>query len=284
MIDWKIVLFPALIYAWSATISCRSGERDKNYPNTDRFDLAQPKVINLPPELEEISGIVYYPKDTSVFAIVDEDGILFKISLNRPNDIKRWEFDKDRDYEDLLLIDSVFYILVSNGDILTVRFENEKVKSTKSNFSDKSKKVYEFESLYLSGDNIILICKSCDIDKKNVVSSFAFHYKDSLPGYSDHLVFNTAPVFAEESKKKHLKVSAAAIDPVSEDIYLISAVEEKLAVFGQQGEFKSVYSLNPRIYKQPEGIAFTPEGDLIIANEWSGTGSATLLLIRNKLK
>ena len=48
------------------------------------------------------------------------------------------------------------------------------------------------------------------------------------------------------------------------------------------GKIKASYKLDPKIYKQPEGITFTPNGDLIISNEFGETGTATLLLMKNK--
>ena len=95
------------------------GEKIKSdFPNTDMYDLHNPVVVNLPPDLDEISGIAYYAKDTSVFAIVDEAGILYKIPIMRPDQILQWPFDDNGDFEDIVLKDSSFYVLISNGDVM----------------------------------------------------------------------------------------------------------------------------------------------------------------------
>ena len=60
--------------------SCKTKAQKDRFENTETFNFASPKIINLPQALDEISGIAYYPKDTSVFAIIDEDGLLFKVS------------------------------------------------------------------------------------------------------------------------------------------------------------------------------------------------------------
>ena len=57
-----------------------------------------------------------------------------------------------------------------------------------------------------------------------------------------------------------------------------------LIVTDRQGKFKEAYPLDPAVYKQPEGITFTPTGDMIISNEWHETGLATILVIKNKKK
>ena len=61
--------------------SCNGLSSKSKYVNSDRYDFSSPKVIKLPQVFDEISGIVYYPKDTSIFAIIDEEGLLLKISL-----------------------------------------------------------------------------------------------------------------------------------------------------------------------------------------------------------
>ncbi|RYF98514.1 MAG: hypothetical protein EOO02_18745, partial [Chitinophagaceae bacterium] len=137
--------------------SCDMTKGKKKFPDTPDYKLSHPKILRLPPELDEISGIVYYPKDTSVFAITDEDGLLYKISLKDPRKIRQWTFDKKRDYEDLVLIDSTFYVLISKGDILTLKFINDSIQTEKSDFSDAGKTTMEFESLLVVDDSTLMM-------------------------------------------------------------------------------------------------------------------------------
>lgn len=266
--------------------SCSNDGDDKKFPNSGMYDFANPKQIRLVEELNEISGLTYYPKDTSVFAIVDEDGILYKIPLKNPNHIKQWKFDKKRDFEDLVLVDSTFYILVSNGDIEKVQFQGDQIVTARTKFSDFSETQNEFESLYLDTDSnrLVLICKSCVDDPKKSISRFYYTYKDSVPAYKPCLSVNMAPVAEKLGTNKHLKPSAAAINPITKDLYLVSSILKMVVVFNSKGDFKELFKLDPGLYKQPEGICFTPEGDMVISNEWAEDGFATLLLMKNKKK
>ena len=87
-----------------------------------------------------------------------------------------------------------------------------------------------------------------------------------------------------DKNKVELKASAVAVNPITNELYIISSVNKVLLITDKSGKLKKLYTLNPKIYKQPEGIAFTPAGDLIISNEVFLENHATLLILKNKLK
>ncbi len=276
-----IAVFCLIVFA----LGCSSSSKDNGkYANSAMYDFANPTIINLPVELDEISGLAYYLKDTSVFGIIDEDGILFKIPIMNPSQTTRWVFDKQRDFEDLVLIDSTFYALVSNGDVVRINFKGDSITTEKSEFSATSgKKTNEFESMYVDSGKIVVMCKECEDDKKSKISSYVFD--PASLAYTPHLTIDVAPIAKKlDEKKLSLKPSAAAINPITNDLYVVSSVEKLLVILSSTGEFKEVYELNPKIYKQPEGISFTPAGDLIISNEVFLEGHANLLILKNKKK
>lgn len=265
--------------------SCSMQKGKKKFPDTPEYTLSDPKIIRLPAELDEISGIVYYPRDTSVFAIIDEDGLLYKIPLKNPKSIRKWTFDKARDFEDLVLIDSTFYVLVSKGDIITLKFQGDSISAEKSDFSDVGKSTMEFESLLkLNDSTLLMICKECVQDDKETVSSYTYHLSDSGNVYKDYIRFNVNQLNARQNLKGKLKMSAATIHPITGDIYMISSIQNVLYITDSDGNYKASYELNPIIYKQPEGITFTPEGNMIISNEFAGEGFGELLLFKYKRK
>ncbi len=273
------------VIAFAAITGCGSVDSKEKYENTEMYDLAVPKVINLPAVLDEISGIAYYAKDTSVFAIIDEDGSLFKIPLKDPQTVKEWTFDKQRDYEDVVLKDSTFYVLVSNGDLETLKFKDDQIITEKTEFPNASKKVNEFESLYWDDatQRMVIMCKACEDDKKKTVTSF-FH-NDSTNSFDTFAVMQTAPIFQKLGmEKEKIKPSAAAINPVTKDLYILCSVNKIMIVADNKGTLKDVIKLDPKLYKQPEGLCFTPEGDMIVSNEMHTEGYGQLLLIKNKKK
>ena len=248
------------------------------------YDLNDPVKIKLPSGLDEISGISYYAKDSSVFAEVDEDGILFKIYMDGSGKIKQWRYDKKHDFEDIVMHDSTFYILISNGDIETLRFKGDSIIKTKSQFPDASKKANEFETMYYDPSvGLVMLCKNCEDDKKKIVTAFACKPDSSI--YVIAFQIDVKPI-AEKSKedKLHFKPSAAAINPVTNELYILASVNKLLVVADKNGKVKNVYPLDPVTFNQPEGITFTPWGDLLISNERGETDDATILIFKPKKK
>ncbi len=276
-----------VLFSFFILLACNVNSKKFQLTDSSRYDFGSPIIFKLPEALSEISGIVYYAKDTSVFAEVDENGMLFKIYLNRKTEIKKWRFDKTHDFEDLVLHDSIFYVLISNGDIESVQFgKDDSVKTSVSKFPEGSKKTNEFESMYYddSLQQLVLLCKNCEDDGHKKVSAWGYNIVTQvyIPAVFS---IDAAPIAKKLGLEKiNLKPSAMAVNPVTNEFYILASVNHLLIVTNRQGELKELYQLNPALYKQPEGIAFTASGDMIISNESHQTGLANLLIIRNRKK
>ncbi len=264
---------------------CDYSNSGKNYPDSEMYHFSKPNVVKLPHELDEISGIAYYAKDSSLFAIIDEGGDVYKFPLKDPKKLRKWKFDKKRDYEDLVILDSTLYVMESNGDINRLTFRDNQFINERFKIGNISAGENEFESLFGSPDSsfLVIMCKDCPEDSKKTLSTYAYRYSDSANQFEKHIVYDISTLHQKLGIEKRLHPSAAAINPVTRDIYVVSAIQKILLVLNSKGEFKTFYKLNPGIYKQPEGIAFTPDGDLIISNEFAEDGFANLLLIKNKM-
>lgn len=279
----KQIFMPLLSMLLLALFGCDFST--DQYPAPNDYDLNHPVTVMLQTELNEISGIVYYPKDTSVFAISDETGWLYKIFPTRQVKVQKWKFGKNHDYEDLQLVDSIFYILSSTGDIVTIKFlPNDSMDVQQYKFPKEHKN--EFETLYFDKATGLLniICKNCKNEKKHRVSVWTFN--PSTHEYNLSSLFIDVAALAKEfdKKKMELKPSAAAINPLTNELFILSSVNKLLVIADKNGSVKSAYPLNPGTYKQPEGIAFTPSGDLLISNESANEGSANILVIKYKKK
>jgi uncharacterized protein YjiK len=253
------------------------------YKSPDGYDLNKPFLLKLPVELDEISGLAFYAKDSSVFAVGDEFGWLYKIPLTGAKPIRKWKFSSQGDYEDLVMVDKVFYVLQSNGNITAFTFnDHNQILTQQEEFPSPGN---EFEILYYDPHlfKLTIICKDCETDKKKALTVFYFnllnkHFDDS----SSINVTAIANMIGE--KKIKFKPSAAAINPVTDELFIISSVNKLLVVTDRKGNPKQTYPIDEGVFKQPEGITFTPEGDMIISNESADRGVANLLFFKYNKK
>ena len=51
---------------------------------------------------------------------------------------------------------------------------------------------------------------------------------------------------------------------------MISSVGKLLIVLNRKGKVLDVKELDPKMFRQPEGICFSPTGDMFISNEGQG--------------
>lgn len=280
----KTIVKILLVFLLLFFFSCTQKKETASYPSLPGYDLTNPAMIHLKTNLDEISGIAYYPKDTSVFAVDDEEGVLYKIFIRKQVQVTKWKFSGKGDYEDIVLHDSTFYALQSNGNIKIFTFlSKDSLRFAESAIPISGNN--EFETLYYDQNlhKIILMCKDCESDKKGTTSAYALDPHNYT--FSDTPFFSiNADDFNEELGIDNMKFlpSAAAVHPLTKDVYIISSENKALAIANHYGKVKDVYELDPRLFKQPEGITFTPAGDLIVSNEAADMGAPNILIFKYK--
>lgn len=286
MLNRKVILFMLFFPGMLSFQACMT-HKNNPYLSPTGYDFTKPAILYLDDALLEISGLCYYPKDTSVFAISDENGYLFKIHLNKKIVTQGWHFGKSHDYESVIYRNGLFYVLASNGDIHEIKFSDkgDTITSQTTLFDPSGKRKDEFESLYYDAqrNSLVLICKKCGDDKANEVSAWAYQ-PETATFTPSVFVIDSKPIAAKTGQKKlKFEPSAATINPVTGDVWILSSANEMLVITDRNGNCKEAYLLNPGLFTQPEGIAFTPNGDLMISNEaGSKYNQATLLIFKRK--
>ncbi len=226
--------------------------------------------------LLEISGQVNLPSNRFA-AIEDEEGKIFIFGTDPSQPIEKIKFAGKGDYEDITQVDSVFYVIESNGDLHEVIIdENGKAKSHQYKF--KLEKKIEFESLvyYPSIRKLVLITKDHALDK------------DALYAYSFDLAskaFDPEPFFIIPKRdilrkmkdySAQCKPSAAALHPITGKLILLASIGKSIIQCTPEGKVEYAWDLNPDQFPQPEGISFASNGDMYISNEGL-QGKATMI-------
>lgn len=271
-LKWDILLIILLIFL----ANCRRKVTILQSPPGYNFSILEKTKLNL--KLREISGITWDKKRNLFIAEEDEVGRIYTLDKETKNIIDTYTFGERGDYEDIAMVDTIPYILRSDGTIFKYDSDSTNglpgIEMGKLELEGSS----DFESMFYDPDRnaLIIICKNCATDDDKI-SAFAFHF--------DSGGFDTKPVFQIDrkaiqklspEKSAKFQPSAAAINPKQQKIYILSALSKELAITDMNGNVEGVYVLASPMFPQAEGICFKSSGDMYISNE-GGSGRSTLL-------
>jgi SdiA-regulated len=266
----QLLLFYSAVVILSA---CNNAE--KNYTNPGGYDLANPEKKPLPDALLEISGVCFDPAvSDSLYAVNDEDGSLFSVSISANNtQYSKKRFTKSGDYEDLAFYHGKWVVLKSNGTLLGFSPYSISNADSIAVYKDMLPQG-EYEGMAVAGDTLYVLCKSCPADdKKESISAYAI----TGSGGSFAVARSISISLSGITKDKAFKPSAMALNPVSGNWFIVSAVNKKLVELSRQFQLVGVHHLKGSLFKQPEGMAFNNAGTLYISNE-GGDERAGLLV------
>lgn len=258
-------------------------------PITDfPYQMESPaQTFEMPNQLKEISGLTLGFNDNTLFAIEDENGLLFLLDKRSGAVLQEVPFWKDGDYESVEMVGEDVFVGKSNGNLYQIQHPGTEAQTVIKHESplDKSCNV---EGLALERDKnrLLLSCKG-DAFYEHARAVFSFNLQtmtfDSLPAYiiswDSILTFiqnnpeldrwdKLMEIFNPEEPELAFSPSALAIHPITGDLYLLSSVGKLLLVLDQEtGSILYVQKLKKSVHPQPEGICFDPDGTMYISNE-----------------
>lgn len=263
-----------------------------------KYDLSKPCAsYGLPDSLYEISGLTDID-EAHIGCVQDEKGIIFRYSLPEARIDSRSAFYVDGDYEGITLAGDDMYVLRSDGYLFRIK-DYMNGKSVVSDSVDTEIPVHNNEGLcYDEKNNVLLIAAKGKIKKSEDMQDLRFVY-GCKPGSLemidtailiidiDDIAYKmkesgiSVPVSTKkngETKYVSLKFmpSSIAVHPVTDRLYILSAVDNLLAVFNRNGAVEQIHVLPETLFPKPEGITFLPNGDMFISNEGKG-GRANLM-------
>jgi uncharacterized protein YjiK len=232
------------------------------------------QIVNhweVPSVLKEISAIAYVGPD--LFACVqDEAGTIFMYNTRSAKLEREIVFAGAGDYEGITLVGNTAYIITSGG----ILYEVDNIKSS-------APKVKQFTTPLTGIQNVEGLCY--DYRNKRLLTSIkgADPHQQNYKGiYSFELTAGRMalnPVFKIQGDDPNLMAGPAnkpkdrfqpsdlAVHPSSGEVYIIDAVNAQLLILEPSGKIKIGYSLPSVPFSQPEGITFSPKGELFISNE-----------------
>ncbi|MEO0557177.1 MAG: SdiA-regulated domain-containing protein [Bacteroidota bacterium] len=231
-------------------------------------------AFELPDELEEISGLTVL-SDGHLGAVQDEDGLLFQIDGQTGDVLNAEPFGDSGDYEGVEATPDALWVLKSNGTVYELQRAGETgIEAESFNTELNSRNDAEGLGYDAEGNRLLIALKGHpgnDLD--GVRAMYAFDLASRTLSDTPVLLLDRDVV---DTNGENFKPSALAVRPGTQEIYILSSVKKSLLVVLPDGTIQSAVALSPELHRQPEGIAFAPDGTLFISNEGAGR-AATLL-------
>ncbi|MBB4077495.1 uncharacterized protein YjiK [Lewinella aquimaris] len=255
--------------------------------NFDRLD----RVVKLPGELEEISGLCQGFRADEVFAVQDEEGVMYRVNAVSGELLQRLTFGKDLDYEGITRKDNRFYVLEADGDIHTFDYAQDTTAEVVSNKLETS---FSYRNdtegiCYDSITNTLLIVpkaqelnpQSDDETRRGIYTyDLVMNELNSQPTYFvDGL--EVGQIIFGKNREYVIKPSGIAVEPSTGYLFVLSAVGNILIVIDRDSQVKHIELLEQNTFRQPEGITFGPNGELYISSEGRGGRGMIATLTRN---
>lgn len=299
---WLLILFVC------ESCAQKSGEQKMIYLSEGYsefpYEIYEPndKYI-LKDKLREISALTFYSED-KLLCVNDEKGIIYKYHLRKREVTKTYHFDRSGDYEGIEMIDSLVYVLRSDGKIFKVDHLKEKsINSVKRNTTLNASNDTEGLGYDPVSNSLLVACKGSPgkgnhLRGKRAIYRFSIDKNEleSKPAYlidqeqiRKILEFNGYARFSVKLLESvnpaqgdvTFQPSAIAIHPITKNLYVVGSVGKLLLVLNPKGEIQAVVKLKRKIFRQPEGICFAPDGTMYISNEGKGS-KANILKFKMK--
>lgn len=241
-------------------VACFPKKKKSDY--TVAYDLQNPtKSMILPENLKEISGLSFY-KDNQLACVNDEKGNVFIYDLQQEAIVEKIEIGKKGDYEGIEVVDDEIFIMKSNGKIKGFKIGTEEERKIDCSHPD----VVEYEGLSYnpSTKSLLLVTKERIKDKNDKKVIYAYDLaKETFTKY----ISISEDMIKGSDGKKAFAPSGIAVHPLTDELYIISSQGKKLLILSSSGEKLALVELDEKLFRQPEGICFTPTGDLYISSE-----------------
>ncbi|RYG54436.1 MAG: SdiA-regulated family protein [Chitinophagaceae bacterium] len=259
---------------------CANEGKEEKVKTPKEYDLEKPERFAMPESLLEISGISFNKgNNDTIYAIQDEEGKLFRLGWGNKKQ-NHTKFGKSGDYEDVSILRNRVVVLKSNGSLYSFPIGDaiyEEIDSVRE--WPKILPEGEYESLF--GDEasgrLYILCKNCKVDNNDNVTGYIYQLGDTLmPAGQFNVDVESIKPFSGKVKKG-FRPSAFAKNPLTNEWFMVSAINKLLVVADENWKIKNAYPLNGNMFNQPEGIAFDKAGNMYISNEGDDLSAGNIL-------
>jgi uncharacterized protein YjiK len=175
----------------------------------------------------------------------------------------------------IAVIENNAWILKSNGTLYKVKdyLQTAEHHANKSTTALSGKNNTEGLAYDPINKNLLIACKGHPfLDEKNgsgFKAIYSFDLETKMIDIKPFLLINLDTIRYYNGDKT-FQPSGIAIHPVTGNIFILGSVGKLLLVLSRKGEILAMVKLSSKVFPQPEGICFSPDGTLYISNEGAG--------------
>lgn len=245
------------------------------------FDLTgPPRQSALVNGLREVSGLAM-ASNNSVYAHNDEFGIVYEVALADgavKSAFALGDPTVSADFEGIAAENGRIYLVTSTGLIYEAPIGAHRGRVLYNVFNTGVGAFCEVEGLVRATEdgNFLILCKTAQVqDLEGKLTIYRWSLRNRKPvtdpwlqvPYKDFLSIEEAKVF---------RPSAVEWDSARKALVILSARSRQLVVMGKDGSVAAKSALPAELHAQSEGVALTPSGELVIADEGGGRGPGRL--------
>ena len=259
------------------------------------YNLSKPDhIARLPKKLKEASDVTAINQN-AVAMVQDEKGLIFLYDLQKDDVIRKVKFGPKGDYEGLAEVGDFMYVMESSGILY-------KIANWQQNTGHKSNAEDSAESQRLNiptknneglcydpfGKTLLIAPKSrwkkkdgggkhkrpvfaVNLESEKMTSEpvFELNTEDILNFAQTHHLTIPGKISKKGKFKEKLQFmpAAVAVHPKTGEIYISSAEDRVIVSFDRQSHLTGFSMLDPKLFLQPEGLTFLPDGTLVVVNE-----------------
>ncbi|HEY0030663.1 MAG TPA: SdiA-regulated domain-containing protein [Bacteroidia bacterium] len=263
----------------------------------EEYNLANPeKSYTLPAALNEISGITIL-NENEIACVQDELGAVYVYDLRTASITKEYKTAITGDFEGITLVGNSLFLLRSDGVLVEYpdfRSPNMKIKEYFLNLPSENNEGLCYD---MKNYRLLIAAKikpGKEKENKGIRHIYSFDLKTKVPNNVPIFKLNVEDIEATARKlniaipyktnKKtgnrsdefNFRPSEIAVHPVNRNIYILSANDKLLLILDNKGAIKNLITLDPALFNKAEGLAFFPDGTMLISNE-AQKGKPTLL-------
>ncbi len=253
-------------------------------PPDEPYDLLRPDSSwMLPALLREVSGIAVAGPH-SVYCVQDELGAVFEYDLKADAITRVLRFTDLGDFEGVAAHGDRITVLRSDGKLFTL--------DRKSGALLRERQLavpsLNYEGLFALPDgSLLLASKEAPVVGNPDLRPIHRIQGDSVSPYRELDAAAVSAIFFQQWPELikgpvRFSPSAMAVHPITGKLYVLSADERLLAIYGDALE--RVIPLPAADFYKPEGLAFLPNGDLLISSEGDKKGLVPASILRFKWK